>query len=91
MVAGTSAVSPMNSLAGTRRGSKVALYAEAEAAERLLVLADFHRAAEAGLSLLKATFYAADSEDVRTRGAFVYVQAMFETGRWLPTSNSVVC
>ncbi len=81
MEAGTRAISPMTSLAGSRRGSKLALYAEAEASERLLVLADFYRAAEAGLSLLKSTFYAADSEDVRTRGAFVYVQAMFETGR----------
>eukprot|EP00884_Botryococcus_braunii_P014105 jgi/Botrbrau1/22696/Bobra.0132s0037.2 len=82
MQTGTRALSPMSSLAGTRRGSKLALYAEAEAAERLLVLADFKRAGEAGLSLLKSTFYAADSEDVRTRGAFVYVQAMFETGRF---------
>lgn len=82
MEAGTTALSPVNSLAaGTRRGSKLALYADAEAAERMLVLADFRRAADAGLSLLKSTFYAADSEDVRTRGAFVYIQAMFEIKR----------
>jgi hypothetical protein len=81
MDATTATLGLSHSFACTPRGSKLALYAEAEAAERLLVLAEFERAADAGLSLLKSIFYAADSEDVRTRGAFVYVQAMFETGR----------